>query len=81
MVEEKDLTTKLFKLAGYSNISATFMINSLETDRKMYLTIFIATTRAVGMIDSGSDLTLMQVSMFDKLKFRGLKPMPNMVVK
>jgi hypothetical protein len=33
------------------------------------------------MIDSGSDLTLMQVSMFDKLKFRGLKPMPNMLVK
>jgi hypothetical protein len=81
MVEEKDLTTKLFKLAGYSNISATFMISSLETDRKMYLTIFIATTRVVGMIDSGSDLTLMQMSMFDKLKFRGLKPIPNMVVK
>jgi hypothetical protein len=81
MVEEKDLTTTLFKLAGYSNISATFMLNSLETDQKMYLTIFIATTRVVGMIDSGSDLSLMQTSMFDKLKFRGLKPMPNMVVK
>jgi hypothetical protein len=50
MVEEKDLTTTLFKLAGYSNISATFMLNSLETDGKMYLTIFIATTRVVGMI-------------------------------
>ncbi len=81
MVAEKDLTTRLFKLAGYSNISATFMVNSLETDRKMYLTIFIATTRVVGMIDSGSDLTLMQKAMFDKLKIRGLKPMPNMVVK
>jgi hypothetical protein len=81
MVEEKDLTTTLFKLAGYSNISATFMINSLETDRKMYLTIFIATTRVVGMIDSGSDLTLMQKSMFDKLKIKSLQPMPNMVVK
>jgi hypothetical protein len=81
MVAEKDLTTTLFKLAGYSNISATFMVNSLETDCKMYLTIFIATTRVVGMIDSGSDLTLMQKSMLDKLKIRGLKPMPNMVVK
>jgi hypothetical protein len=84
MVEENDLTTKLFKLAGYSNISATFMLNAKDSDKKMYLAIHISRFRIVGMLDSGSDLTLMHKSLFDKLKiknFKDFKFIKGMVVK
>jgi hypothetical protein len=47
----------------------------------MYLAVSISKIRVIGMIDSGSDLTLMQKAIFDKLKIKRLKEIPNMVVK
>ncbi len=69
------LAERLFKLAGYSNISATsYMLNSnrhsFSPDKKVFLPVYINKYRAVGMLDSGSDLTLMSSSLFKGLKLR-----------
>ncbi len=69
------LAERLFKLAGYSNISATsYMVNSnrhsFSPDKKVFLPVYINKFRAVGMLDSGSDLTLMSLSLFKGLKLR-----------
>ena len=66
------------KIAGYSKISATSYGLSLDTytstvhsnyifDSKMYLSVFLNKYRCIGLVDSGSDITIIHFSLFEKI--------------
>jgi len=80
--ETLSLTEKLFNLAGYKSLSATsFVISSNiqfknsvfamnESCRKIYIAVYLNKYRAVGLLDTGSDVTIMQLSLLEKLHVR-----------
>jgi len=78
------LTDRLFSMAGYRNLSATSygIFANIEhtafgvgnSARKMYLAVHIANNRLVGLLDSGSDLTILQLSVLESLKLNKPKP-------
>jgi len=81
------LTERLFKLAGYSAISATsYVINVPPTfesvfqvkqsSKKMYIAVYIGSWRLIGLVDSGSDVTIMSKSLFDQVLKGGLLNKP-----
>ena len=68
-------------MAGYANISATsFMLRITkqkdlkatvysihDKSKKIFISMFLNRYRTIGLVDNGSDLTLMQYSLFKKL--------------
>jgi len=69
-------------MAGYSKISATSTLVQIkpptkslphsvyqitESDQKIYIPTFLNKFRVIGCVDSGSDLTLIQTSLFKKI--------------
>jgi len=76
------LTEKLFNLAGYKGLSATsFVISSNiqfknsvfamnESCRKIYIAVYLNKYRTVGLLDTGSDVTIIQLSCLEKLHVR-----------
>jgi len=85
----ENLTTRLFRLAGYRNLSATsfgiFLPNSScyensTSNKKMYIPIFINKFRLVGLLDSGSDICIISKSVINKLGFTNIPP-PREVVE
>jgi hypothetical protein len=79
----ESLTDKLFRMAGYKNLSATsfgiFLPNSScyensTSNKKMYIPIFINKFRLVGLLDSGSDICIISKSVINKLGFTNIPP-------
>ena len=80
--ETLSLTEKLFNLAGYKSLSATsFVISSNiqfknsvfamnESCRKIYIAVYLNKYRTVGLLDTGSDVTIIQLSCLEKLHVR-----------
>ncbi len=65
----------LFDSAEFSSISATAFVNNVCTsmavskqDRKLHIPIFLNSYRISGLIDSGSDVSILNKSLFDKIK-------------
>ncbi len=57
------------EIAGYSKISATANVYNVScSDKKIYTVTYIGKYRIIGCMDSGSDLTIMHLSLFQKTK-------------
>jgi hypothetical protein len=56
------------EIAGYSKISATANVYNVScSDKKIYTVTYIKKYRVIGCMDSGSDLTIMHLSLFKRL--------------
>ena len=82
------ITDRLFKLAGYSGVSATaYVVQSpvscndsvfqiKQNSKKIYIPIFINKWRIVGLVDSGSDVTILCNSLYKQILKGGLLEKP-----
>jgi len=59
------------EIAGYSKISATANVYNVScSDKKIYTVTYIGKYRIIGCMDSGSDLTIMHLSLFKRLNLK-----------
>ncbi len=75
------VTQRLFALAGYRDLSATAfgifanentVFENSANNKKMYIPFFINNMRLVGLLDSGSDLCIVALSITEKLGIKNL---------
>jgi len=80
-VNEKDSSTKLIEMAEKANISATsFMVQACNSppkclsvsyreglDKKLFIPVYIGNYRVIACLDSGSDLTIMQIGLYKSI--------------
>ena len=75
--ETLSVTDRLFNLAGYKSLSATSFVLSSNLDKtvfamtesckKIYISVYLNSYRMVGLLDTGSDASIIQLSCLEKL--------------